>query len=48
MEYLHDVKLEYIRFKDRIMKEIKKLQNDIKSALEEVMTIVEKHRPRPT
>ena len=29
------------------MKELKKMQNDIKAAVEEVMTIVEQNRPRP-
>ena len=34
MEFLHDIKLEYIRFRDKINKEMKKLQNDIKAAID--------------
>ena len=40
MECLYDIKLEYTRFKHTVMKELKKMQSDIKTAIEEVMAAI--------
>jgi signal transduction histidine kinase len=45
MEVLHEIKMEYTRFKDKILKELKKLQKDISDAIEEVTSVVGQLKP---